>query len=343
MNRKNFFRGLILIALVVGVVWMFQSQRNSAADKASSTGGAKDSAAETMDASEKPAVSKSRREGPSQADALASIQSPLARRYLRFTLPGARLNGDAYDGSIVNNAFKQAWGVTARLDLTEEQQDRMAEFLLEGDWRNWKTLDARLVDKWAREHLSEGQREKLLAFIEEAKAGDRNLSDLRTEIKKREHAVGTEAEALGAEMKQSKRIAELMAADTDKLSPEEVEKMRVELKELMRSSVAGAGDGEKPASAKALTDEQATQFFHLLADRIPLTEEQQISVYGALRKGVDTASNPYDFSQVPPDRVEQKVRDATRWMGGILTEEQYNTYLRHYLAEIEMIRYQSRP
>jgi hypothetical protein len=30
----------------------------------------------------------------------------------------------------------------------------------------------------------------------------------------------------------------------------------------------------------------------------------------------------------------------TDWLGKVLTKEQYETYLRHYLAEIEMIRFQ---
>lgn len=279
---------------------------------------------------------------PDVEDGLDGVKSAMARRYLRFMLPGGRLDGQSYDQSTVHNAFKQAWAVTARLDLSEEQQDRMAEFLLEKDWSKWSEMGAERVEQWAREHLTDRQRTALLDFIEESKQGELALSRMRLEAKMQEYEAKTPEGAFHAEMLRARRIAELMATDTNNLSPEELESRKKELKELTESAVRGEHDKRAPDHAEPRGDEQAYQFLNLLADRIPMTEEQQLAVYGALRDGVNAASNPFDYQSLPSERVEAQVRASTSWMGYILTKEQYDTYLRHYLAEIEMIRFQSR-
>jgi hypothetical protein len=176
---------------------------------------------------------------PDAEDALAGVKSALARRYLRFMLPGWRLDGQSHDQSIVNNAFTQAWGVTARIDLSEEQQDRLAEFLLEKDWTKLTQVDPNVVEQWAREHLTDKQRVALLEFIEESKQGELALSKMRLEAKMREYGAKTPEEASYAEMLQARRIAELMSGDTANLSPEELESRKKELKELMEGAVRG--------------------------------------------------------------------------------------------------------
>ena len=50
--------------------------------------------------------------------------------------------------------------------------------------------------------------------------------------------------------------------------------------------------------------------------------------------------NPYDYQSRSEEKIEADVKSATAWMGELLTKEQYETYLRHFLAEIEMIRFQ---
>jgi len=37
--------------------------------------------------------------------------------------------------------------VAASIDLSEEQQDRLAEFLLQEDWMNWNSIDPERVEK----------------------------------------------------------------------------------------------------------------------------------------------------------------------------------------------------
>lgn len=87
--------------------------------------------------------------------------------------------------------------------------------------------------------------------------------------------------------------------------------------------------------------EQAFRFYNLLADRMPLTPEQHEAVYAALREGKQAPINPYDYQSLPPDRAEAKVRANTAWLGGLLTKAQHETYVGHFLAEIDMIRFQN--
>jgi hypothetical protein len=335
------YRWQMLIAFLLSGTWYALSLGGcSFISQTHKPGHAPDVRTKSDRSNERPAANGPRRIRGAVPDQLAKVRSSLARRYLFFMLPGGRLNGESYDGSIVNSAFKQAWGVTARIDLSEEQQDRLAEFLLQEDWLKLTTMDPDQVKKWAKDHLSKEQTDALLAFIEEARQGEQNLSELRMEMKKQEYGVGTPGEAFAAEMKQSKRIAELLAMNTDNLSEQEVAKMRDELKQLMRPANPGKDNANANPAAGARTDEQATQFFHLLADRIPMTEEQQMAVYHALKNGATTPTNPYDYQSRSLDRIEADVRASMEWMGKVLTKEQYETYLRHYLAEIEMIRFQ---
>lgn len=332
------YRWLILLALLIAGAWYALSQQNAlSGSQAGDKHQAPDARSNTNRTNEEPTANAPRRKPNAATDPLAGVRSPIAKRYLHFMLPGGRSDGEAHDQSIVNNAFKQAWGVVARMELTEAQQDRLAEFLLEKDWSKWSTMDPKRVELWSKDHLSKEQTDALLAFIEESKQGDRNLSDLRMELNEKEHGVGTAEEAFTAEMRDSARIAELLAKDTDKLSAAEVAKMRAELEGIMKKSNAGKVD------AASRGDEQAAQFFHLLADRIPMTEEQQLAIYSALRNGTEPPINPYDYQSRPADQIEAKVRSTTDWMSKVLTQEHCETYIRHYLAEIEMIQFQISP
>ncbi len=335
------YRWPILIVLLIAGIWYALSPQNapSGAQTVESIQ-TPDARSKTDRTRETPAPNSPPQRPDATTDRLAGVQSPIAKRYLRFMLAGGHLDGESHDQSIVNNAFKQAWGVVARIELTEAQQDRLAEFLLEEDWSKWSTMNRTRVEKWAKEHLSREQTDALLAFIEESKQGDQNLSDLRMELKKKEYGVRTEPEAFTAEMRDSARIAELLAKDTNNLSEAEVAKMRAELGGLMNPANAGKGDADAGKVAESRKDEHAAQFFHLLADRIPMTEEQQLAIYGALRSGASSPTNPYDYQTRPADQIEAEVKSTTDWMGKVLTKEQYETYLRHYLAEIEMIRFQ---
>lgn len=333
---------LILIVLLGMVCWFAYTGPDPAASlRAPEVSHQPERPTREAEAPENSGVREARAKRIVAEDGLDGVQSVLARRYLRFMLPGGRLDGQSYDQSIVNNAFKQAWGVTARIDLSEEQQDRLAEFLLEKDWSKWSQMDPKRVEQWAREHLTDGQRTALLDFIEESRQGELALSRMRLEAKMQEYGAKTPAGAFNAETLEARRIAELMAAGTDNLSPAELESRKKELKELMGAAARGENDEQTKSDAKPRDNEQSYQFFNLLADRIPMTEEQQWAVYGAMRDGVDAASNPFDYQSVPPEHVEARVRASTSWMGEMLTKEQYETYLHHYLAEIEMIRFQA--
>ncbi len=335
------YRWLILIILLIVGTWYAMSQQKArSSSQTRDKHQAYDAMTKTSRTVEDPTTSATRRHREAAKDRLANVRSPLAKRYLRFMLPGGRLDEESYDQSIVNNAFQQAWCVTARIDLTEEQQDRLAEFLLQEDFSMWITMDRARVEEWAKEHLSDEQRAALLAFIEESEQGQRDLSELRINLKKKEYGVGSPEEAFTAEMRDSARIAELLAKDTDNLSEEEVEKMRVELKAMMTRPTALNDDANAVKIEETYKGENAEQFFHLLADRIPMTNEQHLAIYDALQKGSTPPTNAYDYQLRPADQVEAEVRSSTNWMREKLTHEQYETYLRHYLAEIEIVRFQ---
>jgi len=331
---------LFLIALLSLGFWYSRSQRGgSSVPETARSYSRHVEASETRKSSTKE-VREPRSDRPAAAAPLKGVQSPLARRYLSFLLPGSWLDGESYADSIVNNAFSQAWGVTARLDLSEEQQDRLAEFLLREDWRGWAEMDPERIREWAREHLSEEQQTALQAFIKESKQGQLALMRMREEGKMKEHGVQSPEEAFAAEMDELQKISELLAGDTEGLDAKELEKKRSELKELMRKRVRGEGDETQNRIAESMKDEQDARFYNLLADRIPLTEEQRTAVYNALHQGARAPINPYDYQSRPPERVENDVRAATDWMNTILTEHQYETYVRQFLAQIEMIRFQ---
>lgn len=335
------YRWPILIILLIAGAWYAISQQNAtSSSQAGDKHQATDAPTKTNRTPEEPGATATRRSRNAAKDPLANVRSPLAKRYLRFMLPAGRLDGESYDQSIVNNAFKQAWCVTARIDLTEEQQDRLAEFLLQEDFLMLITMDRARVEKWAKEQLSKEQADALLAFIDESEQGQRDLSELRMNLKKREYGVGTPEEAFKAEMRDSARIAELLAKDTDNLSEEEVEKMRAELKAMMTKPTALNDDANAAKFEETYKGENAAQFFNLLADRIPMSEEQQMAIYDALQRGSTPPANAYEYQLRPAEQVEADVRSSTNWMREKLTHEQYETYLRHYLAEIEMVRFQ---
>jgi hypothetical protein len=269
------------------------------------------------------------------------VQSPLAWRYLCFLLPGSRLDGDSYAESIVNNAFNQAWGITARLDLSEEQQDRLAEFLLQKEWRSWTEMDPALIQEWALAHLSKEQQAALQAYIEESKEGQLALMQMRQNDKMKEYGVRNPEEAFAAEMAEAQKIAELLAADTEGHDAQKLDQKRSELKGLLSTRGRGEADEARSGISASMKDEQDARLYNLLADRIPLTEEQHAAVSDALRQGAKAPVNPYDYQSAPPERIEPDVRAATGWMKTTLTEQQYETYVRHFLAQIEMIRFQN--
>ena len=321
---------LILIVLLSLGIWYFGSQRGGpSVPKTAQSELRHSDANETRGSYRKVKVREPRPERPSAADPLRSVRSPLARRYLRFLLPGGRLDGESYASSIVNNAFSQAWGITARLDLSDKQQDRLAEFLMQEDWLGWVDMDPELIEKWAQEHLSDEQQAALQAFIEESKDGRLALIELRQE------------EPSPAEMAESQKIAELLATDTEGIDPGELEKKRAELKALLKASVRGEGGEKQDGIAASMKKEQDARFYNVIADRIPLTEAQHFAVHAALHEGAEAPINAYAYQSLPPERVEPDVRAATAWMSAILTENQYETYVRHFLAEIEMIRFQN--
>ena len=341
MQSLKKYRWLFLIVLLLAALWHALPRRVAPPATRLDMATEASLSRPKMDRSNmEPVASEPGRIRSAAKDPLANVRSPLARRYLRFMLPGGRLDGESHDQSIVNNAFKQAWGVTARIELSEAQQDQLAGFLLQEDWSKWSTMNPKRVEKWAEEHLSGEQTEALMAFIRESRQGERNLSDMRMELKKQEYGVGTAEEAFDAEMRESARIAEMLARNGENLPEEEAAKMREELKRLMKTANGGEGDAGGGKVAESRKDEQAGQFFHLLADRIPMTEEQQLALYQALRAGSVPPVNPYDYQSRSEERIEADVKSATAWMGELLTKEQYETYLRHFLAEIEMIRFQ---
>lgn len=173
-------------------------------------------------------------------------------------------------------------------------------------------IDRARVENWAQEHLSETQRTELLALIEESSQGQMEVADMWTELRTKKRRAVTGDEAFNAETPVQK-IAESPLA------------------------FLGAGDYSFEESSPG---EHAPRFFHELADRIPMTEQQQLAIYDALQKGATPPIDAYEYQTRPADQIEAEVRSNTDWMSKVLTTEQYETYLRHYLAQIEIIRFQ---
>jgi hypothetical protein len=229
--------------------------------------------------------------------ALDGIRSPMARRFLSILMAGnGRFVNDAQGPGLVNNAFGEAWMLTSRMDLTEEQQDRLAEFLLEEDWFSWVAwlkIDPERIDGWARHNLSEEQQAILKDLLAERKDGIAAMNEL------------------WAAMEQTH--GDLTAEETRQLPAEVHEEL----------------DG-------FLIQQQAYRDFNLLADRIPMTTEQQMTVLEALGSGKKAPVIAQDYQMLDPDRAEAAVRADTAWLGNLITDTQHETYIRHFLAQIEM-------
>jgi hypothetical protein len=328
MSNNARSRILVVIAIVAAGIGFFKWRAAPTARDETGRAGPKTGDAREVrrKAEERPAGGSRAR--PAAADpALNDVRSPLARRYLSFLVAkGGRLAEESHGGSIVNGAFAQAWMLTSRMELTAEQQDRLAGFLLEEDWLRWDSMPAAKADDWAGENLNAGQREILRDFLAEQKEGAAIMEEFKREIRLLEHGDRPEQEVFAAEMAALKNL----------FSPE--------------GDAADARPAAPPTDAPAPEDhagyvraEQALRFYNLLADRIPLTVEQHQSVYAALRSGAEAPINPYPYQTLDPERAEAAVSADTAWLGALLTKAQYENYLRHFLAEIEMIRFQNRP
>lgn len=211
------------------------------------------------------------------------------------------------------------------MELTAEQQDRLAEFLLEEDWLRWNSMPPARIEDWARQNLSADQQATLKDFLAEQKEGAATMEELKRTIQRLEHGDRSEAEILASEMTALKRFLSPDGGSPDSKPP-----------------VLTEMDAETQTKHAAYVEtEQAFRFYNLLADRIPLTVEQHQTVYAALREGQRAPINPYDYQTLPLDRAEAVVRADTAWFGTLLTNGQYETYVRHFLAEIEMIRFQN--
>ena len=257
--------------------------------------------------------------------ALAGVGSPIARRYLAYRVAkGGRLARESHGASIVSSAFAQAWILTSRTDLTAEQQDRLAEFLLAEDWVRWDSMDPKKIDEWARQNLSEEQQAILKRFLAEQKEGAALMEELKRSIRRLEHGDKSDAEILASEMATMKAFFSKDGASESK-PPVLTER----------------DDAKQKEHAAYVQTEQAFRFYNLLADRIPLTPEQHEAVYAALREGKQAPVNPYAYQKLPPDRAETAVRADTAWLSVLLDGAQYETYVGHYLAEIEMIHFEN--
>jgi hypothetical protein len=257
--------------------------------------------------------------------ALKGVSWPIARRYLAYQVAkNGRLAKESHTGSIVHSAFVQAWVLTSRMNLTEAQQDQLAEFLLSEDWLRWDTMDSGKIRDWAEQILTAEQQAVLKDFLAEQKQGAAEMEKLKRTIRRIEHGKKSEAEILGAEMATLKAFFSEDAASGSK--PPVMTDMDEESRE---------------KHAAYVKTEQAFRFYNVLADRTPMTPEQHEAVYAALRQGSRAPVNPYDYQSLPPDRAETKVRADTAWLGELITGPQYETYVSHFLAEIEIIRFQN--
>jgi hypothetical protein len=62
-------------------------------------------------------------------------------------------------------------------------------------------------------------------------------------------------------------------------------------------------------------------------------------VLAALRSGKKAPVIFQDYQMLDPDRAEAAARADTAWLGNLVTETQYETYIRHFLAQVEMSRF----
>lgn len=115
MNHLMKWHWLLLFVLLSLGFWSVVGRHGGhSAPESVRSGSARGEAGEGRGSATKVRVREAQVERPSAGDPLRDVRSPLARRYLRFLLPGGRFEGESYTESIVNNAFKQVWGVTAR-------------------------------------------------------------------------------------------------------------------------------------------------------------------------------------------------------------------------------------
>jgi hypothetical protein len=229
--------------------------------------------------------------------ALKGIRSPIARRYLSLLMAeDGRFVNDPQGPGLVNNAFAEAWLLTSRMDLTEEQQDRLAEFLLEVDWFSWVawlTIDPERIDGWAKHNLTVEQQATLKDLLAERKDGIAAMNELWAAMEQKHGDLSDK------EIKQK---------------PAEVHK---ELDQFLQI-------------------QQAYRDFNLLADRIPMTAQQQEKVHEALRSGEKAPVAVQDYQMLDPDRAEAAARADSAWLGDLITEAEYETYIQHFLAQVEM-------
>lgn len=142
-NLKKLVLSLIIL-VAVGIGCLRCRDNSSAGDKVQPSASQAAASGETLGKSAERPTKASQRDAAVSADdaSLNIVRSPIAKRYLSFMVAGnGRLAGQSHGASIVNGAFAQAWILTSRMDLTAEQQDRLAEFLLAEDWLRWDSMD----------------------------------------------------------------------------------------------------------------------------------------------------------------------------------------------------------
>ena len=328
---KNMFDRQVLVFLAICAIGMGCSRVQVEEAKGSGSRPPRSEVGDDRKERREPEIRDEREERPSpglgqDSPALKAIKSPLARRYLSFLVAeDGRLASESHGGSMVKNAFAQSWALTSRMDLTPEQQDSLAEFLLREDWSKWATMDPKKIEEWAKQNLSAEQQITLKDFLAEQKEGAAEMEKLRQKIQRLEHGNRSDEEILAAEMATLKAYFSPDGAPADP-GPPPVEMMDADTREKFDEHV---------------DTEQAFRFYNLLAARIPLTEAQHPAVFAALRRGERAPINPYDYQALATERAEAVVRKDTRWLGEILTGDQYETYVRHFLAEIEMIRFET--
>ena len=237
---------------------------------------------------------------------LGDVKSPIARRYLAYLLAqDGRFVKDRNGLWLVNNAFEQAWMLTSRMDLGEEQQDRLAEFLLEVDsfsWMLWEKIDPERTNAWVKNNLSAEQQATFWDLLAEQKDGFAGMTA---------YLVASEKICGNPNDEKAKQ-----------LSPE----------------------AQKELGKSVVNQALVYQDYNILADRIPMTAEQQEKVLDALRAGAKPPVAAEDYEMLDPERAEAAVRADTRWLGDMIPEARYEAYLRHLLAQIEMRRFhQNRP
>ena len=309
MNSRKKWQVVFLAALIGLAIWNVARHGKENAPDATREAGAKPAeTSKTPSVSEDPGVENKvpGRNAAKVNPALDDVKSPIARRYLAHLMAkDGRFVNDRNGLWSVNNAFEQAWMLTSRMDLTEEKQDRLAEFLLEVDsftWMLWEKIDPERTNGWVKSNLTEEQQTTFRNLLAEQKDGFAGMTEL----------MGTIARKTG----------EPNDEKTKQLSAKEQ-------KELRQSMV---------------TQAHVYQNYNLLADRIPLTAEQQEKVLDALRSGEKAPVLPQDYEMLDLEHAEAAVRSDTAWLGKLIPEARYETYVEHFLAQIEIRRFhQERP